>query len=159
MAGVKKQTLSGLSEVLRRLNKEIEDIELHTREGLTEAALVVKADSVRKTPIDLGNLRNSAFILVTDGQADNTSPSFVGKDAGKASDDHSKAIAEARRIVGKGKYRFNAIVGYTANYALWVHEMPSHFNFNSGTNKFLEKALLKNKNRILKILVKHARLK
>ena len=159
MAGVRKQTLSGLSEVLRRLNKEIDDIELHTREGLTEAALVVKADSVRKTPIDLGNLRNSAFILVTDGQVDNASPSFAGKDAGKASDDHSKVISKVKGIVGKGKHRFNAIVSYSANYAFWVHEMPAHFNFNSGTNKFLEKALLKNKNRILKILIKHAKLK
>jgi len=115
----------GLSAVLQKLNKTIADIELHTKEGLTEAALVVKADSVKGTPIDTGNLRGSAFHLVEED----------------------------------GKHKFSAIVGYTANYALWVHEMPAHYNFNSGSNKFLEKALLKNQGRILQILVKHAKLK
>ncbi len=151
--------LKGLSEVLKNLNKAIADIELHTKEGLTEAALVVKYDSVKNTPIDLGNLRNSAFVLVTDSREDNSAPSFTGDDAGKMSSDHSKGISEARGIVAKGKHVYNAIVGYTANYALWVHEMPASYNFNSGSNKFLEKALLKNKNRILGILVKHAKLK
>jgi hypothetical protein len=151
--------LQGLSAVLQKLNKTIEDIELHTKEGLTEAALVVKADSVRGTPIDLGNLRNSAFILVTDSTSDNESPNFEGKEASQMGSDHSKGLSEAKGIVQAGKHQFNAIIGYTANYAFWVHEMPASFNFNQGSNKFLEKALMKNKDRILKILVKWAQLK
>jgi len=151
--------LKGLSVVLKNLNKAITDIRLHTKEGLTEAALVVKYDSVKGTPIDLGNLRNSAYILVTDTREDNPTPNFTGSDAGKMASDHSSHLSEARGIVNKGKHKFNAIVGYTANYALWVHEMPSHYNFNSGSNKFLEKALFKNKNRIFQILTKHAKLR
>jgi len=176
--------LKGLSAVLKNLNKAIQGIELYTKEGLTEAALVVKRDSIKGTPIDLGNLRNSAFIMVTDSNTDNPSPLFrqesyvtvrvskwgkegrsdrkrikksSGEEVQKLSKDHSIAIAQANGIVQAGKHRFNAIVGYSANYALWVHEMPSHYNFNSGSNKFLEKALLKNKNRILQILIKHTK--
>jgi len=160
--------LKGLSVVLKNLNKAISDIEFNTKEGLTEAALVVKHDSVKGTPIDLGNLRNSCFIMVTDSQTDNPVPLFrqekteggmITDDIQRLISDHERCISEARGIVAEGKNKFNAIVGYTANYALWVHEMPSHYNFNSGSNKFLEKALLKNKNRILRILVKYAKLK
>lgn len=168
--------LQGLSNVLKNLNREINKIELHTKEGLTEAALVVKADSVKETPIDYGNLRSSCYILVTDKESDNTNPSFKGPDAEKASKDHRKGLAEAKGIVNKGKHIFNAIVGYTANYALWVHEMPmihkgeprpvpkgSNTNrgkfWDGGSNKFLQKAILKNKNRILQILVKWAKIK
>jgi len=167
--------LQGLNEVLRRLNKTIDDIELHTKEGLTEAALVVKADSVRKTPIDYGNLRSSAFIMVTDKPADNTSPSFKGPEAGQAQADHSRGLSEGRGIVNKGKHIYNAIVGYTANYAFWVHEMPMIHPgeprpsrggnkkrgvfWQGGENQFLLKSLLKNKGRILGILIKWARLK
>jgi hypothetical protein len=151
--------LKGLSNVLRNLNKEIENIQLHTREGLTEAALVVKYDSVKGTPIDLGNLRNSAFILVTGDEPDNKMPSFGGSDAGKMASDHSLAIGEGKAIVNQNKWRLKGIVGYTAFYALFVHEMPAHYNFNQGSNKFLQKALLKNKERILRILIKWAKIK
>lgn len=151
--------LEGLSTVLSNLNKAIEEQRLNTKAGLTEAALVIKRDSVKGTPIDLGNLRNSAFIMVTDEEADNQSPRFTGTDAGEMGDQHSRALEEGRGIVSKGRFRFNAIVGYTANYALWVHEMPAHYNFNSGSNKFLQKALLKNRERIKKILIKWATIK
>lgn len=151
--------LEGLSVVLANLNKAIEEQRLHTREGLTEAALVVKRDSVKGTPIDLGNLRNSAFIMVTDNEPDNSNPKFSGSDAVMMSEQHSRALSEGKGIVNSGKFKFNAIVGYTANYALWVHEMPAHYNFNSGSNKFLQKALLKNRERIKKILIKWATIK
>ena len=157
MAGVKP--LQGLSEVLKNLNKAIEKQRLDTKEGLTEAALVVKADSVRITPIDLSNLRGSAYIMVTDEQADNQSPKFTGEEAGKMSAQHSQVLAASRGIVNNGENRFNAIVGYSAFYAWWVHEMPATFNFNSGQNQFLLKTLLKNKQRIQKILIKWATIK
>lgn len=151
--------LKGLSNVLRNLNKEIDAIQLHTKEGLTEASLVVKYDSVKGTPIDMGNLRGSAFILVTGEEPDNKMPTFNGDESAKMSSDHSLAIGEGRAIVNKYKWRLTGIVGYTAFYALFVHEMPAHYNFNQGSNKFLQKALLKNKDRILRILIKWAKIR
>jgi len=160
--------LKGLSNVLKNLNKEIANIQLNTVEGLTEACLVVKYDSVKGTPVDLSNLRGSAFIMVTGNDSDNNAPKFRQKktaggvlkdDTAKLINGHSSAMFQAKGIVGSDKWRLVGIVGYTAFYALFVHEMPSHYNFNQGGNKFLQKALLKNKDRILRILVKWAKIK
>ncbi len=150
--------LEGLSGVLRKLNDAIKQKELNLKAGLTEAVLVVKADSVRNTPIDLGNLRGSAFVIVTDNPPDNSSPTFTGPDSGDMSTGHSAALAEGQGLVSEGKKgAWSAIVAYSANYAFWVHEMPATYNFNSGVNKYLEKALLSNKNRIFQILTKWAK--
>lgn len=51
-----------LNKVLLNLNKEIQGIALRTKAGVRAAALKVKADSVRFTPIDKGNLRASAYV-------------------------------------------------------------------------------------------------
>ena len=163
--------LKGVSEVLKNLNKAISDIENKTKAGLTEACLVVKVDSVKGTPIDLGNLRSSAFIMVTDSTADNSSPNFTGKDAGEMQSNHSKALNEGKGITRTVKNKFVGIIAYTANYAFWVHEMPmihkgeprailkNRGNFwDGGGNKFLEKSLLKNKERISRILQKWAKI-
>lgn len=151
--------MKGLSTVLANLNREIKKIELHTKEGLTEAALVVKADAVRNAPIDLGNLRGSGFIMVTDSPPDNSVPQFTGDGAGRLAASHTAALGQARSIVGKKKNGFVGIVGFSAYYATFVHEMPSYYNFNSGGNKFLQKALMKNQKRVQQILYKHARIK
>lgn len=148
--------LEGLSNVLKNLNKEILKLEANVKVGLTEAALVVKADAVRQTPIDLGNLRGSAFIMVTDGHAD-SSGNFTGPAAGSLSGYHGKAISEAKGLVSKGRGISSAVIAYSANYAFWVHEMPAHYNFNSGNNQFLRNAIQKNRTRILQILAKWAK--
>ena len=153
------KALKGLSLVLKNLNNEIAKVRLHTKEGLTEAALVVKADSVRETPVDLANLRGSAFIMVTGKNTDNKSPSFKGKGASKLGSGHSRSLVAARQLVGSDNKRLKALIGYSANYALWVHEMPSSYNFNQGANKFLLKSLLKNKERVNKIIRKWARVR
>ena len=149
--------LEGLSNVLRNLNAAIKQKELNLKAGLMEAALVIKADSVRETPIDLGNLRGSAFVIVTEQQPDNTAPSFSGTDSGEMASNHSKAMIEGQGIVKGNVHDFSAIIGYTANYAFWVHEMPANYNFNSGSNKYLEKAVLKNEKRVFDILAKWAK--
>lgn len=52
----------GLNKVLFNLNKEIKGIQGRSKAGLKAAALKVKADSVRFTPIKSGNLRGSAYV-------------------------------------------------------------------------------------------------
>ena len=161
--------LEGLSNVLRNLNAAIKQKELNLKAGLMEAALVIKADSVRETPIDLGNLRGSAFVIVTEQQPDNPSPSFSGADSGDMASNHSKAMIEGQGIVKGNVHDFSAIVGYSANYAFWVHEMPmihkgvprskpSKGNYwDGGGNKFLEKSVLKNEKQVFQILEKWAK--
>ena len=152
--------LKGLSDVLRNLNKETRNIQRGLVAGLTESALVIKRVSVPYTPIQLGNLRGSAFILVSGGSSDNSSPSFVGIGSEKMAADHPNSISAMRSVVGDGLGdKLLAVVAYSAFYAWYVHEMPGSYNFNSGSNKFLERAVLETQSKILGILKKHARVK
>jgi hypothetical protein len=166
MAGMKK--LKGLDKVLSNLNKAIKKQRLNTSSGLQEAALVVKADSVKLTPIDLGNLRASSFVMVT-GRSNPASPSWKSsEDSGKIQTAYSQAVSEGRSIVGKSDEHIVGIVAYGAYYALYVHETPmKHAGvprttgkgnyWDGGENQFLLKSLMKNKKRVLDILVKHAK--
>ena len=51
-------------------------------------------------------------------------------------------------------------IGYTAEYAPFVHEFPSTFNYTKPDtgNKFLEKAVKNNAPQILKIIQKRAKI-
>jgi hypothetical protein len=52
------------SEILRNLNKEIRRIKGVVPAGLRLAALLVKAESQKRTPVDTGNLRGSHYTRV-----------------------------------------------------------------------------------------------
>ena len=137
--------LKGLDNVLKKLSKEIKKIEGATHEGLMAAGLFIKGESQELTPVDFGVLRNSAFM---------------------------KPIAPLR-----------IAVGYTAEYAPAVHEMPMKLKgkpradfgrtragvsfgggsgkgtyWDSGENKFLEKAVKNNMPQTLKIIQKRAKI-
>jgi hypothetical protein len=61
--------------------------------------------------------------------------------------------------VGRVAKRIVARIGYTINYAAFVHEMPESNNFSKpGTGpKFLFKAVTKNASKILKIIQSRAK--
>lgn len=133
-------SLKGIEKVVSNLNREIAKIEKRSARGLTVAALRVRRDSQKKTPVDEGNLRASAFT-----------------ETFKAS---------------KGPA---AVVGYTAEYALWVHEAPGTLkglprpkkkgsSANRGRYwdpqgraepKFLEKSAKENEKNILEDIRRH----
>ena len=54
--------LRGLKTVLQNLNKEIEAVEGRTDKGVAAAAALIQKESVKKTPVDTGNLRGSAYV-------------------------------------------------------------------------------------------------
>ena len=54
-------TLTGTDNVLRNLNREINKIEGRSMAGLAEAALFVRAEAQRLTPVAIGNLKDSAY--------------------------------------------------------------------------------------------------
>lgn len=55
--------ITGLEEVMARLNAEIEKIEGRTKAGLWEAALMVRREAQKLCPVDTGNLKASAYTL------------------------------------------------------------------------------------------------
>lgn len=151
--------LKGLNTVIRNLNKAIAKQQKNITEGgITEGCLIIKADAVKMASIDLGNLRGSAFIMVTGGQADVLSPSFSGEQAGDLSSSHQQSIKEAKSITAKKRGEISGVVAFSAFYAVYVHEMPANYNFNSGENKFLKKSIAKNQKKVLRAIAKHARI-
>lgn len=61
-----KSRMTGLDKVLRNLNREIRGIRNRSRTGLWEAALVIQAESQRRTPVKTGHLKGSADSRVYD---------------------------------------------------------------------------------------------
>jgi hypothetical protein len=123
---VKPQTgIKGTDIVLRNLQREIQNIENRSLDGLIEAANMIRRDMDKTPPlipVDLGNLRASWSVTP------------LGKLA--------------------------IIVGFSANYAVFVHEnVGAHFNRPGSGAKFFEASLKRNKNNILKIIQRKARIK
>lgn len=112
--------LVGTDIVLANLNREIRGIRGRTKKGVRTAALLVKRESQKLTPIDTGNLKGSAYT----------------------------------EVVG-GDIKPGAIIGYTANYAPFVHEINK--NYIKGQWKFLETAIKNNEFKIIKIIQDSAR--
>jgi len=121
----------------------------------------VKARSLVQTPIDTGNLRASAYV--------------VGGKTGKQvqlSRTISRTIKEGMKGEGH-KYTGGAspkieslmatkdpwaVIGYTASYAAFVHEMDRVYKA-PGTNwKFLENAVNESREDIIKIIKAEAKL-
>lgn len=138
--------LSGFEELNRNLAKFVEAEQVQLRKGVQKASMFIKGESQQLTPVDFGTLRASAFY---------------------STDIHNGYV--------RGR------IGYTAEYAPWVHEMPmtlkgeprSNFGktgagvsfgggsgkgnyWDSGENKFLEKAVMRNTSTIIKIIDKGA---
>lgn len=127
--------LKGLDSVIKNLNKEISNIEGDIFDGLKAAGLFIEGEAVELAPAEFGVLRNSSF-----SQAERRTNGSVVK------------------------------VGFTAEYAAFVHEMPMKNKgkprggvrkgayWSNGENKFLEKAVKRNMNKILKIIAIRAKI-
>ena len=120
-----KTRLIGVPAWQLGLIKEIKKIDGSSEAGVLAAALFVKKISMKEAPVAVGNLRNSAYVVSSSGKVDDN-PDFKGADKSMMSAKHamatSKAKAEARArksVVGPSAY-----LGYSAVYALKVHENP-----------------------------------
>lgn len=164
----------GLAKVLRALNKEIAGISFVSQKGLIKAGLYIQRNSQLRTPVDTGNLKASAFTIWPAGEA--TTPTFSNKkgQAAVAKRDHTLGIREAKSIVGNSKLLPGVVVGYTAAYALYVHEnMKARHSdqkvkatgrkvkvgkveideYVKGEAKFLENAVKENRKEIVAFIV------
>ena len=170
--------IKGMDVVLANLNREIAKIEARSSIGLIESAILIRQDMDKispKIPIDFGNLRASWFTVTSHGfgagSQGGTGMPFKGPDAGKLAAERAQAISEGRGIV-QGVKGLAILMGFSANYALFVHEnVEADFTSSrkrkgkiitrrSGAGaKFFEAALNRNKNKILQIIGNNARIK
>lgn len=166
--------IKGMDIVLSNLNRELKKIEGRSTKGLIQAAIIVRNDMEKTAPsipIDLGNLRASYFTVTsgTGAGARKGSPAtFKGDKASEMASDHSSAISSAKALAQAASVRGPVLMmGFSANYAMWVHEMvgatfrqPKKGAVKAPTGaKFFEKSLKRNKALILETIRINARIK
>lgn len=121
------------SDISKNLRKFIGAETKSLVRGVGKAVLFVKGEAVQLAPIEFGPLRGSAF-----SQVEKTSRGVRGR------------------------------AGFTARYAPFVHEAPMKLKgqprvggkgvyWQGGENKFLSKAVNRNKMQIIKIIAKEAK--
>ncbi len=180
MAGFPKSVtpgigIKGMDVVMANLNRAIKKIEIGSYAGMLEAAILIRRDMEKtspKIPIDTGNLRASWFTVaglnVGKGSGGGT-PAFKGDNAGELAMDHSKVVSEAKAqataLTNQGL--LTVFMGFSANYAVFVHEMVgAQFSGREGKKpgrpgsgaKFLEASLKRNAPAILKLIQKSAKI-
>ena len=173
MAKTKGTGLKGIDDVMDALNKAVKQIEGDITKGLIECSIVVMRDMEKtapKIPVDTGNLRASRFVTTAKGNSMGN-VSFKGEDGSKMASEHADTVSELQGKVVASKQPI-AFLGFSANYAMWVHEMVDadftkpkkvgnklHARRPGAGAKFFEMALIRNKGQMLQILAKYAKIK
>jgi hypothetical protein len=154
---------TGLPQVLKELNRQVKAVEDRTVGGMAAAALIVKKDAVILAPIDTGNLRNSSYTIW--GGKDGTKSNKAGSGKFRSKGKGNEGVREAARFdkivaerSGQRPSKPFAEIGFTASYALVVHEDLTAFR-NKGQAKFLERSLFENKAEVLRQIRMRASIK
>ena len=159
--------IKGMDVVLANLNKEIMKIEARSGVGLIESAILIRQDMDKispKIPVDFGNLRASWFTVTSHGfgagSQGGTGMPFSGPKAGELASERAQAVSEGRGIAKTVTKGLAVLMGFSANYALFVHEnMGANFKRPGSGAKFFEVTLKRNKEKILQIIGNNARIK
>jgi len=85
-----------------------------------DAGLLVLRESRKEVPVATGNLRNSGYVAVSNGKT-KTWGGMRGKGAEKMQADRDRAVSSGV-AEAKAKRFPAAVIGYSAVYALSVHE-------------------------------------
>jgi len=152
--------VKGLNKVMRNLRRSIQKINTDlSRVGMMKAGELVMRRSKAITPVDTGNLKESAFVVFGgEGlapQAVATSNFNTDSAEGQRVElEHPEVINEF--LITKRPDPF-AVVGHSAFYALKEHEAVEE-KHEIGEPKFLEKAARASQKDILKILKENVKI-
>jgi len=144
--------VTGVDKVLARLDEKIKAVKFRTKGGLIKAGLLIQRQAQQKTPVDTGNLKSGAFTIWSGSPSKPPSvPSFSDKKGGSQdrSRDHAAALSESKaeaNVLGNTGGP-TVIVGFSAAYAIYVHEGIQGAG-REGV-KFLENAVRNNQRNIL----------
>ena len=161
----------GLQDIVGNLNKEILRIKGASMQGLIMAAIQIQRSmeaTAPLTPVDLGNLRASFFIVTATGDKTPAIPStYKERETRTKSEVRRKAkmISEKAAVVssyqgmaGTFKTRQYLYLGYSANYAAAVHEKTNVVKWSrpGSGEQWFQKAIERNKDMILETVRKYA---
>lgn len=127
MAKTQEFRLEGIETVMANLNEELRKIKGRSVKGLIGARIILQQamdHQAPKIPVYIGNLRHSFFAVITGrGVVEGASPMFEGNQAAELASNHAKVLTEAEGIAAAGFKDPVMVLGFSANYAIWVHEM------------------------------------
>lgn len=162
--------IEGFEDVMNNLNRELKGIKVRSHRGTVLAAAVIRRATETTpplTPVDLGNLRASWFTVTSKGavsveEAIAATGTFKGPQQKKLEEGHRSTKAEAQAIVSAHKDKMATMLGYTAHYALYVHEGPggnpgAHFKRPGAGIKWFEAAVKRNTQEIVRIIRDNAK--
>jgi hypothetical protein len=169
-----KVVITGADNIRKNLKLAEQDMKKNVLAGMINAARLIKRDvavgGFPTTPLDLGNLRASFFISTILGTKVGKTPNFKNynpKNKHHLTDaqfailktSHAMAVNQSLAEVTAAK-NLTLIMGYGANYAIWVHEMPETTNWSKDGSgpKWFEKSLKRNKDAMLKLIGVSARI-
>jgi len=147
----------GRDKIMINLNKQIALIEGRTQGGLSTAALLIKARALKQTPVDTGNLRASAYVVGGDTGAQNYFSRQMSERLKRGMATEYVGGVSPRIEARKKTKQPWAVVGYTASYAIYVHEMEN-VRHEIGNWKFLHNAIAESEKDILKIIKRSAKI-
>jgi len=134
--------VKGLNHVLAGLQRMAATLPKLSKKGLIRLGLLIQREAMLRTPIDLGNLRSSAYTAWSGGDINKsiTMPNFKGGQAGQLSMSHEKTIMEAKQNAATSIFNPVVEVGFSAYYAVFVHE-NLEARHKVGESKYLQKAI------------------
>lgn len=126
----------GEREALTRLNKQISSIVGLTQAGLIRGGLYIQRESQKIVPVRTGNLRSSAFTVWKDMGKVVLNVFNTRSTTGQRTS-QVNAVTKAREIMTAS----TVLTGYSATYAIYVHE-DSNATHNAGkVDHFLSRVL------------------
>lgn len=156
--------IKGMDIVMSNLNREIVKMEIRGAQGLIESAIIIRRDMDKTPPlipIDKGNLRASWFTVTRYGAGSRggVGVGFIGLKAGEMSAARAEAISEGKAIVASFK-GIMILMGFSANYAMWVHEnIGATFKRPGAGPKFFEASLKRNAKLVLQTIGRNVQIK
>ncbi len=158
MAKIARSKVTGLDQVVKKLNFEISKVKTLSMKGLIEAAILIRRDMDKTPPVipvDLGNLRASSFVVA--GSMVKTKGTFIGSNMAKLSTDHNAMLAKEKQVTS-GKQL--VAIGFSASYAEEVEADTVTKRKRPGSGgAFFESAINRNKKAIIKVVEKKAKIK
>ena len=151
--------MTGMAELTAAMNAEIIAMRTASLSGLVKASIFMRNVTEHvspKTPMRLGNLVASWFVVTANAIHKGEDAVFTGPDSAKFTGDHTAAIAEKRAEAFSlsGRDRQILVMGYSASYAGFLHEALNitHFTREGSGVKWFETHFKANKDQILNII-------
>lgn len=179
--GIPRSNVEAIDKWTMAFNRQVSEIQGRSLAGLLKCAALIRNETEHGetvTPRRTGNLINSWFIVSGRGRivagggkkhkAEAGGP-FRGPDAARVAGEHTAMLSDMeKRAIKNAKANDGPVVimGYSAFYALYVHEMAGtasgkeiHWKRKKSGPYWFLKALVKQQSNMLKIIADNVKMK